>query len=261
MRPVGIDVGSLTTKAVVLDGGKILCSVVIPSADEAETGARQALDELRKQVNLDSDFYIVATGMGGKQVSFAQQQKAITTCLARGIHHLFPNVKTSIDMGVESCTVVKVNNMGKIIDWANHDKCASGTGIFLQQMAKLMQISLEKMSELALQSNSPADITNTCAIFAESEVISHIHRDPPTPVTDLAAGIYYSVVSRIVALCKRVGIQKDVAASGGVALNRGLIKMLEKELNAEIHVPENPQIVGALGAAIIAAESSGGKKI
>jgi len=114
---------------------------------------------------------------------------------------------------------------------------------------------IDKMAVLSNAATSRADITSTCAVFAESEVISHVHRDPPTPMADIAAGIYFSVVSRVVSLCKRVGIEKDVAVTGGVALNSGLIGILEKELGFQVIKPESPQVVAALGAAIIAKEN------
>jgi len=199
--------------------------------------------------------YIVSTRVGGKSVSLSQQSKAITTCLARGIHYLYPSVRMAIDIGAESSTVIKVNERGRLNDWVNQDKCAAGTGIFLQQMAKLMLMPLEEMSKLSFQAKSRADITSTCAVFAESEVISHVHREPPTPKEEIVAGIYFSVVSRIVSLCKRVGIEQDVAAIGGVTLNRGLVKILEEELGFGVLVPDAPQIVVALGAAVIAQEN------
>ena len=257
MKALGIDIGSLTTKAIILDGDAIMASGIITSSDEAESSAKAALDEVLSQagLSLNHDLYIVATGVGGKSVSISQQQKAVTTCLARGIHYLYPSVRMAIDMGAESSTVIKVNERGRISDWANHDKCAAGTGIFLQQMAKLMQIPIEEMAELSLQANSKADISSTCAVFAESEVISHIHREPPTPKADIVAGIYFSVMSRVISLCKRIGIEKDVAAVGGVALNRGLVKILEEELGVSVMVPPTAQLVVALGAAIIAKEN------
>ena len=257
MKALGIDIGSLTTKVVLLDGDNILASSIITSGDEAELSGKNAVQDIEKQTGLSSrkDLYIVSTGVGGKSVSLSQQPKAITTCLARGIHHLYPSVRMAIDMGAESSTVIKVNERGRLNDWINHDKCAAGTGIFLQQMAKLMQISLEDMSKLSLQARSRADITSTCAVFAESEVISHVHREPPTPKEAIAAGIYFSVVSRLMSLCKRVGVEKDVAVIGGVALNRGLVSILEEELGLKVLVPENPQVVAALGAAIVAREN------
>jgi predicted CoA-substrate-specific enzyme activase len=257
MKALGIDIGSLTTKVVILEDDGTLSLNVIPSGDEPESSARAALKGSLGQIelNLDHDLYLVSTGIGSKSVSFTHQQKAITTCLARGVHHLFPSARMAIDIGAESCNVIKVNERGRINDWVNHDKCAAGTGVFLQQMAKIMQMPLKNMSRLSLNANSVPDITSTCAVFAESEVISHVHRDPPTPKEDIVAGIYSSVVSRIMTLCKRIGIEKDVAVVGGVALNSGLVNILENALGFKVLVPDTPQIAAALGAAIIARET------
>ncbi len=257
MKALGIDVGSLTTKAVILGNDGILASCIVHSDDEVESSAKTAMEEVLNLagVSLNNDLYSVSTGVGGKSVSFSYKKKTITTCLARGISYLVPSARTTIDMGAESSTVIRVNERGHIIDWVNHDKCAAGTGVFLQQMAKLMQISTEEMSKLSLQAKSKADISGTCAVFAESEVISHVHRDPPTPKEEIIAGIHFSVVSRIISLCKRIGIERDVAVVGGVALNRGLVKIIEEEMGFGILVPDRPQIVAALGAAVIAREN------
>ncbi len=257
MKTLGIDIGSLNIKAVVLGDEGILGTSVAPPGDEIEAGARATIETALGQARLNLDSLpIVATGIGAKQISFIPQQKALTTCLARGIHYLFPSVRMVIDMGAESTTVIKVNERGRLADWVNHDKCASGTGLFLQQMAKLMGIPLEEMAQLSFQAHAHADITSTCAVFAESEVISHVHRDPPTPKEDIVAGIYFSVVSRVMSLCKRIGITKDVAVTGGVALNEGLVNIMEQELGFEVLKPKSPQIVAALGAAIIAGETA-----
>ncbi len=257
MKTLGIDIGSQNIKAVVLGDEGISGNNIVLLGDDIEAGAHAALEGALGQAgpSLDS-LPVLATGVGAKQISFTPQQKSITTCLARGIHHLYPSVRMVIDMGAETTTVVKLNERGRLADWANHDKCASGTGLFLQQMAKLMGITLDEMAQLSFQAHSRADITSTCAVFAESEVISHVHRDPPTPKEDIVAGIYFSVVSRVMSLCKRVGIEKDVAVTGGVALNDGLVNILEQELGFEVLKPEAPQIVAALGAAIIARENA-----
>ena len=257
MKALGIDIGGLTTKAVILDSGRIIASSVLSTGEEAEQSARAVVDEVLKQagLKLDDGIAIVSTGVGIKDLFPGQQSKSLTTCLARGVHRLFPSVRTSIDMGAESSTVIKLNERGRLNDWVSQDKCAAGTGIFLQQMAKLMQIPLTEMATLSFQAKGRADITSTCAVFAESEVISHVHREPPTTKEDIVAGIYYSVVSRIVSLCKRIGIEHDVAVTGGVALNRGLVRILESELGFEVMVPEEPQLVAALGAAVVAQEN------
>lgn len=257
MNTIGIDIGSLNTKVVLLSDNAIIGHSIVPTGDEATVSAKQAINEVLKQVGLSPDSLpVVATGIGSKSATFITRQKTITTCLARGVNHLFPAARMAIDMGAESTTVIKINERGKLADWTNHDKCASGTGLFLQQMAKLMAMPLEEMAKFSLEAKSRAEITNTCAVFAESEVISHVHRVPPTPREDLVAGIYYSVVSRIISLCKRIGVEKEIAVTGGVARNIGLITILEKELHRQVAKPEEPQIVAALGAAIIAGENA-----
>lgn len=257
MKALGIDIGSLTTKAVLMSNGEVLSSSVLLSSDSAEQSATAAAGEALRQAgfNSDGDLYVVTTGAGGKSVPFSNQQKAITTCLARGIHYLSPSVRMAIDLGAESITVIKMNDRGRLIDWGSQDKCASGTGVFLQQMAKLMQISLEHMAQLSLEAKAKADISSTCAVFAESEVISHVHRAPPTPKDEIVAGIYLSTVHRFMTLCKRIGIEKDVAVVGGVALNSGLVIILEQELGFKVLVPDAPQTCAALGAAILASDS------
>jgi predicted CoA-substrate-specific enzyme activase len=259
---MGIDSGSLTTKAVILDGNDIVGYSMVSSADEVGASTGEAVKEALNNAGLppESELYIVATGAGRKAVSLASRHKAVTTCLAKGIHHLLPSARTAIEIGAESTTVVTINERGRVSDWANPDKCAAGTGIFLHGMARILNISMEEMSELSMAAGSRADISSTCAVFAESEVISHVHRMPPTPREAIAAGIYYAVVSRVVSLCKRIGIKPDVALAGGVAQSAGLARMLGQELGNGVLVPEVPQIAAALGAAIIARENMPGEK-
>jgi len=155
MKALGIDIGSLTTKVVILDNDGTFSFNITPSGDEAELSAKAAVEESldRAGLRFGNDSYLVSTGIGAKFVSFTQQQKTITTCLARGVNHLFPSARTAIDVGAESATVLKVNERGRISDWVNHDKCAAGTGVFLQQMAKLMMMPLEEMSKLSFDAN------------------------------------------------------------------------------------------------------------
>ncbi len=256
MQAVGIDVGSLNIKAVSLNGSGPWVSYRMPAGEGAEGSAKIALEEVLKQAGGGaSASYIVATGVGGKAVTFSQSQKAITTCLARGANRLFPTARMVIDLGAETSTVLKINERGRVTDWAGQDKCAAGTGMFLQAMAKLMQINLDEMATHSLKAQKAADISGTCAVFAESEVISHVHRVPPTPKEEIIAGIHASMVSRIMGLLKRVGIQKEVLVAGGVARNKGLIAILEKELGFKVLVPDEPELVAALGAAILAKEN------
>jgi len=256
MAVAGIDMGSLTTKVVILEGDKILAHSIITSADEAEVGARKAIELALKDAGLALEDlrYIVSTGADRKSASFAHKQKTSPSCLARGAHWLYPEARTVFDVGAETCIVIKVDERGRVEESVGHDRCASGTGTFLENMAKLMQIPLEEMAQLSLLAKERAPVSGTCAVFAEQEVISHVHRDPPTPKNDVIAGIHASMATRIAGLAKRIGIEKDVVLSGGVAKNVGFAKILEEETVAELRIPEEPQLVAALGAALIAGE-------
>jgi len=257
MAVAGIDLGSLTTKMVVLENGKIISYSIITSAEEAEVGARKAAEQALKDVGLsleDLD-YIISTGADRKSASFAHKQKTSLSCLARGSHWLFPSAATVFDIGGETCAIVRVNEKGGVDDSVGHDRCASGTGTFLQDMAKLMQMPLEDMAKLSLQAKGKAEVSSTCAVFAEQEVISHVHRDPPTPKNDVIAGIHAAMVMRIVGLAKRVGIEQDVVLAGGVAKNVGFVSILEEEIGMDLHIPDEPQLLAALGAAVIAQEN------
>ncbi|MFQ5827438.1 MAG: acyl-CoA dehydratase activase, partial [Dehalococcoidia bacterium] len=255
----GIDVGSQTTKAVILSDGQIVGHSVMVSAEEAEAGARKALDEALKKAGLAfTDLTsILATGAGRKDITFAQKQKTSLSCLAKGINRLPPSVRTLIDVGAETSTVIRINERGGVEDSIGHDRCASGTGVFLEAMAKLMQMPLDEMAQESLKAQRRAEVSSMCAIFAEQEVISHVHRVPPTPKNDIIAGIHGSMSVRIVGLAKRIGIKPDVAFCGGVAKNLGFAKVLKEDIGMEVLIPEEPQLVAALGAARIAQDEGG----
>ena len=261
MLVAGVDVGSLTTKVVILQDGQVLSSTMLEAVDEGETQAKRALAKGLEAAGLRPDDLecIVATGVGRKAVSFADRQRAPASCLARGVHRLLPSARTAIDVGAETCTVVRINDRGTLDDSAGNERCASGTGVFLETMAKLMHMTLEEMAERSLQAGGVAEISNMCAIFAEQEVISHVHRDPPTPMNDVIAGIHHSMATRIGGMAKRVGIVLDVAFTGGVARNVGFLRSLEDNLGVRLIVPAEPDLVAALGAADAALQEAAGK--
>jgi len=261
MLVAGLDMGSLTTKTVILEDSRILSWRIITAAEEGELEARRAIDDAIKDTrfSLEDIAYIVATGAGRKSISFAHKQRAPASCLARGVNWLFPLVRTVIDVGAETCTVVRVNERGVTDDSIGNERCASGTGVFLEAMAKLMQMPLEEMAKASLLAESIAEISNMCAIFAEQEVISHVHREPPTPKNDIIAGIHASMATRIGGLAKRIGVKEDVALSGGVAKNIGFIRALEENLGVKLTIANEPQLLAALGAARIAQEESAKK--
>jgi (R)-2-hydroxyacyl-CoA dehydratese activating ATPase len=257
VKAIGLDIGSLTTKVVIMENDAVTASLIAPSGDNPEMVAREILGKVfnHGSPSIPEGTAIVSTGVGGKTISFSPQQKTLTTCLARGASYYFPAARMVIDIGAESSSVIKINERGRVKDSANQDKCAAGTGIFLQQMSKIIQMPLDEMAGVSRIVKAKADISSTCAVFAESEVISYVHRDPPTPKADIVVGIYASVISRIMALCKRMGIEREIVVSGGVALNRGLVKVLENELGFPVLVPEKPQFMAATGAAILAKEN------
>jgi len=258
MLVAGLDMGSLTTKVIILEDSKVLSWRIITAAEEGELQARRAIEEAIEDTrfSLENLAYIVATGTGRKSVSFAHKQRAPASCLARGANWLFPSVRTVIDVGAESCTVVRVNERGVTDDSIGNERCASGTGVFLEAMAKLMQMPLEEMAKASLLAESIAEISNMCAIFAEQEVISHVHRDPPTPKNNIIVGIHASMATRIGGLAKRIGVKEDVALSGGVAKNIGFVRALEENLGMKLTITDEPQLLAALGAACIAQEES-----
>lgn len=256
MIVAGIDMGSLTTKVVILEGNNILAHHIhiLISSKEGVIDAQKAIDGALRDAGLSFDLiqYIVSTGFDRKSVAFANKQRTEASCLAKGAHWLFPSARTVIDVGAETSTTLKLNEKGVVEDIQGNDKCAAGAGIFLDAMAELMQLSIEDFSRLSLNAKEKAKITNTCVVFAESEVISHIHKKPSVPKNDIIAGIHESIVERIIGLSARIGINKDVVLTGGVAKNIGFVKALEEKMGMKVSVPDEPQIVAALGAALIA---------
>ena len=254
MLYAGLDMGNLTTKVVILKDNGVLSQAMINSVEDGESRARKAMDMALEGTGFSSGdiAYVVATGAGRKTMSLAQKQRAPSSCLARGISRLLPSVRTLIDVGAETCTVVRVNERGVADESIGNERCASGTGVFLETMAKLMQMSLEEMANASLLAQGKAEITNMCAIFAEQEVISHVHRDPPTPKNDIIAGIHASMATQVGGLAKRMGIKGDAALTGGVARNAGFVSALQENLGVVLMVPDRPEFVAALGAACAA---------
>ena len=255
MIVAGIDVGSLSAKAVILEHDKILGSATSTTGEEGAVIARNVLDKALTAANIQFEKLenIVATGYGRKAVPFAHKSKSEMLCHAKGAFWLFPSARTVIDIGAESSKVMRLNENGGVEDFTGNDKCAAGTGIFLDTMAKAMEVPLEEVGELSLQYTNKAQISSMCAVFAESEVVSHVHRG--TPRNDILAGIHESIADRIFGMTNRVGINEDVIITGGVAKNIGMVKALEEKLGVSLYVPEDPVIVGALGAALVAGKS------
>ena len=245
----GIDVGSHNVSAVLLDPSGVLGHAVLASAEEGESAARRSLEEACARCgDLPIPEAVVATGCGRSHVSFATRKSSEVLCQARGAHHLFPEARTVINLGAESNRAVRISPEGRATAFATNDKCAAGSGRFLELMARVLEVPLEEMDELALAADRRAEVSSRCTVFAESEVISHIHRG--VPKAQILAGIHAAVVDRIVELAGRIDFEPEVAVTGDLARNRALLAELRSRLDLPLLVPSEPRIVGALGAAI-----------
>jgi predicted CoA-substrate-specific enzyme activase len=260
MIVAGIDVGSLTGKCVILRVAQkymdeILSSSIVPTTVKPDKTAMNAFNQALKKVNISSAEieYSVGTGYGRVKIPFANSNISEISCHGRGAHYLLPNVRTIIDIGGQDSKVIRVNEEGKLVDFTMNDKCAAGTGRFLEVMAKTLETSLDEMGPMALKSTHPKMITAQCSVFAETEIVSLIADG--VPVEDIIAGLTDSIASRIVSLVNRIGLKPELTISGGVAKNVGVVKSIENKLNLKINpIPIDPQIIGALGAALFAKE-------
>jgi predicted CoA-substrate-specific enzyme activase len=255
MKVAGCDVGSLTGKAVILEDGEILASSIVPTTPKPERTAQNAMDEALKQVKLSLNNldYIVGTGYGRVKIPFANSELSELSCHGKGAHSFIPSIRTIIDVGGQDCKVIKVDKNGKILDFAMNDKCAAGTGRFLEVMARTLELTLEELGPLSLEAKNQAKITAQCSVFAETEVVSLMADG--IEVAEIVAGIHDAIASRIMSLVYRVGLEEDLTITGGVAKNIGVVKYLEKRLGVESKkLPVDPQLIGALGAALTAKE-------
>ena len=251
----GCDVGSTTGKALILSDGKVIGSSIIPCAVRPEITAEQALEKALQEAGLpsrESIAYVVGTGYGRVRIPFADENVSEITCHGLGAFHLNPSDRTLIDIGGQDCKVIRISPQGKVVDFAMNDKCAAGTGRFFEAMAKVLEISLEELSELSMRSVQPAQITSQCSVFAESEVITLLNEG--VELADIAAGINEAIAARLASMVRKVGLEEEVSVSGGCAKNAGLISALERKLGVRLKQPGmDPQLIGALGAALIAA--------
>lgn len=248
----GIDIGSTMTKAVIT-GDEIVASIIGPTGPEHRKLANKVMEEALVKANLRFEdlAYIVATGYGRINVPFADRQVTEITCHAKGIHHLLPKVKTIVDIGGQDSKGIKVNN-GKVTSFVMNDKCAAGTGRFLEIIADSLGVALAKLGEISLTAERVTEISSTCTVFAEHEVINKLANGES--IANLIAGIHESVATRVFALVNKLKIEPEVAITGGGAKNIGLVKALGEKFGFPIAVPPEPLITGALGAALIGKE-------
>ena len=251
----GVDIGSTMTKVVLMDkAGNLLSFIKGPTGTEhrqlANEVMRQALEQARLQI--DDISYIVATGYGRLNVPFADRQITELSCHARGVSSLFPDARTAIDIGGQDAKCMKIQD-GRLVSFVMNDKCAAGTGRFLEVTAATLAIKLEDMGEISLKATENIQISNLCTIFAQQEVVALLSRGEK--LENILAGLHDALASRVAALARRLGIERDLVLTGGVAKNIGMVKAMKESLGCEVLVPEEPLLTGALGAAILAKET------
>ncbi len=251
---LGIDIGSSSSKAVILDGeGRLLAADVV-NLGTGTKGVHQVLALVLDQAGIKREdiLFTVVTGYGRMTYSDADKQITEISCHAKGVRFLAPEVRTVIDIGGQDTKVIRLGNDGTVENFVMNDKCAAGTGRFLEVMARVLDCKISGLADLALLGESPVPISNMCTVFAESEVISHLSTN--ARVEDVAAGAILSIATRVAGMAKRVGVAPQVMMTGGGGLNAALVKAMSQELSLPIVTPPNPQIMGALGAAVFAWE-------
>ena len=251
----GVDIGSTMTKVALIDeSGNLMSAVKGPTGPEhrqlANEVMRQALEQASLQITDIS--YIVATGYGRLNVPFADRQITELSCHTRGVSRLFPNVRTAIDIGGQDTKCMKIDS-GKLTSFVMNDKCAAGTGRFLELTAAALGIRLENMGDISLKATKKIQISNMCTIFAQQEVVALLSRGEK--LENIVAGLHGALASRIAVLARRLGIKPDLVLTGGVAKNTGMVRAMKESLGCELFVPEEPLLTGALGAAILAKET------
>jgi len=251
----GIDVGSVASKALILDGeGKELSYAVI-SGLPSEQNARQVVNEALEGCALSfSDItHVVATGYGRVNVPFADKQHTEIICHSVGVNSLFPSVRTVIDIGGQDSKAIKISATGRVENFIMNDKCAAGTGRFLEVMEGVLKVGLDRWGELASRAENTASISSVCTVFAETEVISKIAQN--VPLEDIIAGLCESIAVRVAQMARRVAVEEDICLTGGVAQNGGVAQKLSEILGAPLLIADRPQRTGALGAALLALRS------
>lgn len=249
---LGIDIGSTASKCVMLADGKEIVAKSLISVGAGTSGPQRAIDEVLESAGKKREemAFVLATGYGRNSLmNFADKQMSELSCHAKGAHFLFPEVHTVIDIGGQDVKILQIED-GIMTNFAMNDKCAAGTGRFLDVMARVLEVDVKDLGRLGAMSTKYVGISSTCTVFAESEVISQLSMG--TDKCDIINGIHKSVAGRVAGLAHRIGVRDQVVMTGGVAQNQGVVKALQDELGHEIHTSPLTQYNGALGAALFA---------
>ncbi len=253
MVTAGIDVGAKNVKVVIQEDGKVLGKGLVPAGLDTKAAIKQAIDAALEDADLSRDKVekVFATGAGRKEVTDSDDSYTEVGADAAGALHLYAEARTVIDVGAEEGRAIRVDERGKVVDFAINERCAAGAGAFTEAMARALEVPLEELGRLSLTSTKAVPMNAQCAVFAESEVVSLIHAK--TEKQDIARAVHDAMATRITSMARRVGVEPEVALIGGVAKNPGFVDSLQRDLEMEVLIPEDPEYVSAYGAAILAA--------
>jgi len=257
MLVAGVDVGSTTTKAALLDENKRIRALsLVDTGANVVRAAERAFGKAMRQAGLEEwDVnFTVGTGYGRYRVPFGDLQVTEISCHAKGACFLFPLTRTILDMGGQDTKAIRVNERAEVKDFAMNDKCAAGTGRFLAAAAQVLGLGLEELGRVSTQAKKPLKITNVCTVFVEQEIVMHLARG--CQVADVLAGVHSAIAGRSVALLRRVGLEEQITFTGGVARNSGMVGALEERLKLKLNVAPESQHIGAIGAALFAWEQA-----
>lgn len=260
MITAGVDVGNKFTKVVIMRDGQVLSRSMVLSGFDQKAAAAEAFDRAVSEAGISRDEvgFVVATGTGKGEVVYANETVTEVGADARGANFLAPSGRLVIDLGAEEGRAIRCDDKGKVIDFAINEKCAAGTGSFIEAMARALEVPLEEMGQLALKSGRNIPMNAQCAVFAESEVVSLIHAK--TSKEDISKAVHDAIAARIISMARRVGVENDLVITGGMGNNAGFVKSLGDGLEMKVIVPEQPEYVSAVGAALVAAERAGDKQ-
>ena len=253
MITAGVDCGSKNVRVVIVKDGEVVASAMVPAGMDTAKAADDAYNKALREAGIETGDVekVVATGAGRNEPKFKNDVVTEVGADARGAIHLFPDTRTVIDVGAEEGRAIKIDAQGKVVDFAINEKCAAGAGAFTESMARALEVKLEELGPLSLKSTQAIPMNAQCAVFAESEVVTLVHKK--TSKEDMARAIHDAIADRITSMVRRVGVEEKIALIGGVAYNVGFVKSLEDDLKTKVLIPERPEFVGALGAALVAA--------
>jgi benzoyl-CoA reductase subunit D len=255
MITAGIDCGSQNTKAAIVKDGKVVSTALVPTEFDADLAAQKALEKALEQAGIKREDVarLIITGVGREIVKWGDGEVNEVGAAARGARLALPETDTVIDMGADSCRVIRLNQDGSIMKYETNDKCASGAGTFIEAMARALQITTEEMGDFSLRHTKELATNAQCVVFAESEVISLIHAKESRE--DIAYGVHMGIANRVASMIRRVGLTDHFTMIGGPAFNKGLVSCMSKVFGREITVPQDNQYISAVGAALFAAEN------